>query len=190
MFGFWTKKQAKPQPASLPPVVSRKATMSPSVIASNMNVLGNIISEGILDIDGQVDGNVRGHSVTVRPNGRICGDLIAEDVFIYGEVDGLIKARNVTLYATAHVTGTVMHESVTIEDGASIDGKLKRSEQLLLPGGARILDSSTSHATPEKPSENADLRQPSLMDSMFDNDNEDPQSEAEMRVLENLRLIS
>lgn len=176
MFGRSTNKPPKPPTGAS--TTSRKVQMNPSVIASNMNVLGNIISDGVLDIDGQVDGNVRGHSVTVRPDGRIRGDLMAEDVYIYGTVDGLIKASNVTLYASAHVNGTIMHESLTIEDGAQVDGKLKRMERLLIEDKrGEGSDSSEPKRTP-------------VIDSMFDNDNDEPQSEAEIRILENLRLIS
>ena len=155
---------------------SRKS-MELSVVASNMNVLGNIVSDGILDIDGQVDGNVRGHSVTVRPDGRIRGDLVATEVFIHGTVDGLIKAENVTLFATAHVRGTIMHESITIEDGAKVDGKLKRTERL---------------AIEDMRAESARRNLVPVTDSTFDsqNDNDEPQSEREIKILENLRLIS
>ena len=155
---------------------SRKS-MELSVVASNMNVLGNIVSDGILDIDGQVDGNVRGHSVTVRPDGRIRGDLVATEVFIHGTVDGLIKAENVTLFATAHVRGTIMHESITIEDGAKVDGKLKRTERL---------------AIEDMRAESARRNLVPVTDSTFDsqNDNDEPQSEREIKILEILRLIS
>ncbi len=158
---------------------SRKV-LEPSVVAANMNVLGNIVSDGILDIDGQVDGNVRGHSVTVRPNGRIRGDLIAQEVFVHGVIDGLIKAENVTVFATATVRGTIMHESLTIEDGARVDGKLKRTERL---------------AIEDMRAESARRSISPVVDSGVDagdndNDNDEPQSEAEIRILENLRLIS
>ena len=155
---------------------SRK-TLEPSVVANNMNVLGNIVSDGILDIDGQVDGNVRGHSVTVRPNGRIRGDLIAQEVFVHGVVDGLIKAENVTVFSTATVRGTIMHESLTIEDGARVDGKLKRTERLAIED--MRAESVRRSITPLSASN---------LDS--DNDNDEPQSEAEIKILENLRLIS
>ena len=174
----------KPPKAPVAAATNRKA-MNPSVIASNMSVLGNIISDGILDIDGQVDGNVRGHIVTVRPEGRIRGDVMAEEVYVHGTIDGLIKANAVTLYATAHVTGTVMHESLTVEDGAAIDGKLKRTERLQLE--------DQRQSTPAMESVSIAVGRSSAtqtLDSMFDNDNDEPQSEAEIRVLENLRLIS
>ncbi|MEJ0009310.1 MAG: polymer-forming cytoskeletal protein [Alphaproteobacteria bacterium] len=47
-----------------------------------MNVLGNIISEGMLDIDGKIDGNVRCHTVSIRENGQVRGDVIAEIVYV------------------------------------------------------------------------------------------------------------
>ena len=154
-----------------------RKSMELSVVASNMNVLGNIVSDGVLDIDGQVDGNVRGHSVTVRPDGRIRGDLIANEVFIHGTVDGLIKSENVTLFQTAHVRGTIMHESITIEDGAKVDGKLKRTERLAIED--MRAESVRRNVMP-------------VTDSTFDshNDNDEPASEREIKILENLRLIS
>ncbi len=163
--------------AETPQDAAQRRAMEPSVIASNMSVLGSIVSDGILDIDGQIDGNVRGHSVTLRPNGRIRGDLMAEEVFVHGTVDGLIKAKNVMLFATAHVRGTVMHEAITIEDGASIDGKLKRIERIALED---MRNDAARQAV--MPSLSTDL------DS--DNDNAEPTSEREIKILENLRLIS
>jgi cytoskeletal protein CcmA (bactofilin family) len=157
---------------------SRKA-MELSVVASNMNVLGNVVSDGILDIDGQIDGNVRGFSVTVRPDGRIRGDLMATEVFVHGTVDGLIKAENVTLFATAHVRGTIMHESITIEDGAKVDGKLKRTERLAIED--MRADSMRARVMPGASNVDAGDN---------DNDNAEPQSEREIKILENLRLIS
>lgn len=156
---------------------SQRKVLELSVIAANMNVLGNIVSDGILDIDGQVDGNVRGHSVTVRPDGRIRGDLVAQEVFIHGTVDGLIKAENVTLFESAHVRGTIMHESITIEDGAKVDGKLKRTERLALED---MRSESVRQAVMPELS--------SSLDSV--NDNEEAPSEREIKILENLRLIS
>lgn len=106
--------------------------MTPSVISADMNVLGNIISEGFLDINGRIEGNVKCSNATIRENGRVKGDVIAESVQIYGEVEGLVKAKHVNLYATAHVTGVIMHESLSIEDGAFVDGKFKRTDKVFI----------------------------------------------------------
>lgn len=154
--------------------VNRK-TMEPSVIAANMNVLGNVVSDGILDIDGQIDGNVRAEIVTLRPNGRIRGDLMAAEVYVHGTVDGLIKAQAVNLFATAVVHGTIMHETITVEDGAQVDGKLKRSP---LP------------AIEDKREPSVGLVGAAAQEGSFLIDTDEPQSEREIKILENLRLIS
>jgi cytoskeletal protein CcmA (bactofilin family) len=178
---FWLASKKKPSDAV---TQAMRKTMEPSVIASNMNVLGNIVSDGILDIDGQVDGNVRAHLVTVRPSGRITGDLIADEVLVHGRVDGLIKAQTVTLFDTARVHGTVMHESLTIEDGAVCDGKLKRMERL------RLDEAREEPLRRSVPPISVETGGDSRIESLFVNDNDEPQSEAEMKILENLRLIS
>lgn len=104
----------------------------PSVISSDMNILGNIISDGFLDIDGRIEGNVKCHSTTIREHGVVKGDVVAEHIHIYGEVEGLVKATTVSLYASARVTGVIMHESLSIEDGAFVDGKFKRTDKVFI----------------------------------------------------------
>lgn len=103
---------------------------SPSIIASDMSILGNLVSDGTVDIDGRVEGNVKAEQVIIRGNGKIKGDLQGDAVHVYGEVKGLIKAKQVFLYATCRVEGIIMHESLSIEDGAFVDGKFKRSDKI------------------------------------------------------------
>ncbi|MFM9890062.1 MAG: polymer-forming cytoskeletal protein [Rickettsiales bacterium] len=151
-----------------------RKSASPSVIAADMNVLGNIVSDGVLDIDGQIEGNVRAHTVSIRPNGKIRGDVMAEVVMVHGTVEGLIRAQSVVVYASARIMGTIMHETLNIEDGAFIDGKCKRTERLAAA-----------------PAQLPGVRLPTIDSSLdSDNDNDEPPSEQEIRVLETLRLIS
>lgn len=157
-------------------VQTARKGLSPSVIASGMHVLGNIVSEGTLDIDGKINGNVRAHTISVRENGTINGDVVAEVVHVYGTIEGLIKAKHVMLYAEARVSGTIMHEAITIEDGAFVDAKFKRTDKIAFN------DAEVEMARR--------LQMPAL-DTSFggENDNDEP-SEAEIKILENLRLIS
>ncbi len=113
--------------------MSRKDTLirknPPTIIASDMHLLGNIISDGALDIDGNIEGNVTCKSIVIRRHGIILGDVIADSVHVYGTVRGLIRAHEVNLYATCKVEGVIMHASLTIEDGAFVDGQFKRIDQ-------------------------------------------------------------
>ncbi len=178
MFGRLTNnaEKAAVKAAAKAAAISHRKGLIPSVIASGMHVLGNIVSDGVLDIEGKIEGNVRGQTITIRPEGMIRGDVVADTLHVYGAIEGLIKARNVNLYSEARVSGTIMHESITIEDGALVDGKFKRTDRLAF-----------EDAEPRR------LVAP-IMESKFSNDNdngsEDEPSEAEIRILENLRLIS
>lgn len=170
MFGRNKKNQGVEAAPAAKPAGSKKLMLTPSVISQDMHVLGNIIStDGALDIDGQIDGNVRCHTCSIRENAKIRGDVVAEHIYIYGTVEGLVKARQVTLYASARVIGTIMHEALSIEDGAFVDGKFKRTDRLS--------------------DDEAFSRRVGEVDITFVNDNDEPESEAELLVLENLRLI-
>lgn len=129
---FSRKKNKAPQ---TPQVADKSAARKggggvPSIMSSDMRIVGNIVSDGIVDIDGVVEGNVRSHVATVRKNGHIKGDVIAESVYVYGKIQGLIKARSVHFFKGCRAEGVIMHESITIEDGAFVDGRFKRVEKI------------------------------------------------------------
>jgi cytoskeletal protein CcmA (bactofilin family) len=117
--------QSSPSPK---PNASKKAV--PSVVSSDMHVLGNIVSEGSIDFDGTIDGNIRCASLVLRHNGKINGEIHADTVQVFGNVKGLIKAKSVQLHSTCCVEGIIMHEVISIEDGAVIDGKIKRTNKI------------------------------------------------------------
>lgn len=114
------------------------ANTSPTIIAQDIRVLGNILSDGTVDFAGTVDGNVRAGSFTLRPQGVVNGEIAADIAHIYGRVNGMIRARHVHIYSSSHIEGVIMHESLSIEDGAYIDGKFKRMD--------KPMDKDISHA--------------------------------------------
>lgn len=119
---------------------------TPTVISSGTNILGNIVSDVVVDIDGSVEGNIKSEQVTVRANGKISGDIIANTVHVYGEVNGLVKAHAVHLYSSARVTGVIVHQALTVEDGAFLDAKFKRMDKAD-PAAAEIIVNSDDENT-------------------------------------------
>ncbi len=81
MFGRNNNKQQEAA-ARAAAVTNTARKAAPSVISSDMHVLGNLMSEGAIDIDGKIEGNVKSAMVTIRKNGRVQGDVIAEVVHI------------------------------------------------------------------------------------------------------------
>ena len=109
---------------------SNKKEATPSVITRDVNVLGNIVSDGNIDFDGMLNGNIRCATLTIRANGYIKGEVVANHVIVYGKIKGLIRAKHVQLCSTCNVDGIVMHETISIEDGAFLDGKCKRTDKV------------------------------------------------------------
>ena len=107
-----------------------KKPLPPSVIGPGTHILGNMISDAVIDFEGVIDGNIKCQNLTIRAGGVVRGEIVADVVSIYGKVRGLVRARSVNLYASCHVEGIVMHEALSIEDGAFLDGKCKRTNKI------------------------------------------------------------
>jgi cytoskeletal protein CcmA (bactofilin family) len=120
-----------PQPSSRPVVVSSSTSAAPrSVIGNDLTIIGHgikIISAGVLEIDGRVDGDVQGTQVIIGETGRLTGTIAAEQVVVKGTVSGQIRGREVMLDGSSHVEGDVHHQRLTIAVGAHFEGRSRRA---------------------------------------------------------------
>lgn len=107
---------------------------APSILSADLTVTGSIVSEGEVQLDGTVDGDVRAGSLTIGEEATVKGEVVCETVIVRGRVEGSLRARQVQLAATARVEGDVIHASLAIESGAYFDGNCKRSSDPLSEG--------------------------------------------------------
>lgn len=122
---------------------SIKSNAMPSIIAENLNIEGNLMSDGEIQIDGQVSGNVQAKTLTIGQNAEINGDINAGTLIIRGAVNGSLRGEEITVTSTATIRGDIVHASLSIEPGAKIDGHLKHSENPRdLPDTVTFLDKS------------------------------------------------
>lgn len=119
---------SKKEKAELPLPVDVPKNAIPSIISKDLNILGNLVSDGLIEVEGKIEGNIICASVTIRQSGSVKGDVVAEVVQIDGEVRGLIKARHVRVSDTGRITGVIMYETLSIKDGAFIDGQCKNTD--------------------------------------------------------------
>ncbi|MCG8596106.1 MAG: polymer-forming cytoskeletal protein [Kiloniellales bacterium] len=97
----------------------------PSIISSDLRVVGDLRSDGDLQIDGVIEGDVESHSLTVGINAKIKGSVSADDARICGTVEGQVKAKSVIVAETARVIGDVVHEKLSVETGAYLEGNCR-----------------------------------------------------------------
>jgi cytoskeletal protein CcmA (bactofilin family) len=100
----------------------------PSIISADLTITGNLHSDGDIQIEGQVDGDVLSRSLTIGQGAKVKGTVRADEVKIAGNLKGEVHAARVSITSTARVTGDVLHKSLSIESGAYIDGLCRRIE--------------------------------------------------------------
>lgn len=106
----------------------RKSDQIPfSIIASDMTVIGDLETDGVVRIEGRVKGTVRvGTQVLVAQGAVIEGDLHTEEAVIAGRVSGAIHAKErVELQASAMVAGDILTPRISIVEGARVTGEVK-----------------------------------------------------------------
>lgn len=94
-------------------------------IGKSVVVKGELSGSEDLYLDGEVEGSIelRGHSLTVGPNGRVRANIHARDVTVHGKVDGNVRGTDrVELKRSAIVAGDIITQRVVIEDGAFFKG--------------------------------------------------------------------
>ena len=93
-----------------------------SVIGGAATVIGDVTGPGEIEVEGIVEGTVRGRRVTVREGGHVEGEIVAESVCIRGSVTGPVTAETVAVTRTARIIGSITHKELSIEPGAYLEG--------------------------------------------------------------------
>ena len=128
-------ERTREQPSASAP--ARRTT--PSVLSSDLTVAGNIRTEGDIQIEGNVEGDIRAHQLTIGETATIKGEIVGDEVVVNGRVVGRVRGLRVRLSATARVEGDIIHKTIAIESGAHFEGSVQRQEDPLANGNPKKL---------------------------------------------------
>ena len=104
-----------------------KKIIPSSLISYSMQVSGQIYSDSEVYVDGVVEGEITAKIIIVGINGRIKSTKInAEKIVVHGEIEGNMNAISVYLGSTARINGNILHRDISIENGAFVNGDLKK----------------------------------------------------------------
>jgi cytoskeletal protein CcmA (bactofilin family) len=117
---FSNSKKSSPAPAA--------KQNPPSILSAGLTVNGDLVSEGEMQIDCIVNGDVTAVRLAIGENARVVGEVMADQVLIRGEVVGRIRAKSVELDKTAKVRGDIWHELLSIAAGAKVEGHCKQTD--------------------------------------------------------------
>ncbi|MGA2437513.1 MAG: polymer-forming cytoskeletal protein [Acidobacteriaceae bacterium] len=102
-----------------------------TVIGKSVTIRGEVAGNEDLYMDGVVEGTIvlPESRLTVGPNARVMADVNAHEVVIFGLVEGNLRASGrIELRASAVVKGDIVAERLSIEENASMKGRVDLSE--------------------------------------------------------------
>ena len=118
---------ASSQPTSAPSPSSESAI---STIAHDMKIVGDVTCNGVIRIEGNVEGSVKGaRQVLVGRQGMVKGDVSAREAIIGGKVEGSVTAsERVEVQGTALINGDLFAKSMLVQEGGRINGAIRMEE--------------------------------------------------------------
>ncbi|HSG53982.1 MAG TPA: polymer-forming cytoskeletal protein [Paracoccaceae bacterium] len=94
-----------------------------SVIGTDVTIRGDVEASADLHVDGTVLGDLSCANLVQGEASRIEGAITAERARLSGHVKGTISARDLVVLKSARIEGDVSYETLTIEQGAAVDGR-------------------------------------------------------------------
>lgn len=100
---------------------------TPTIIAKDLFLEGEIISQGVIEIEGKISGKITSNSVIIRESGFVEGFIKAQSLVIKGKFSGEIDVNHFHIANKATISGTFLYKTLSVEDGASAEGQFKKS---------------------------------------------------------------
>ena len=137
---MFSKKPAQNLPAATVRSVASRGGATFSVIGPDVTIRGDIEASADLHIDGSVIGDISCAALVQGETSHIEGTLSSESARLSGTVKGTIAVRDLVVLKSAAIEGDVSYETLTIEQGAAVNGRFS-------PKSA----ASSISAAPDKP---------------------------------------
>ncbi|WP_424931465.1 bactofilin family protein [Amaricoccus macauensis] len=141
-------KPSETATSAAPPIPSpapKKAKPAASVLSSDITITGNVRSSGDIQIEGNIEGDVRAQTLIVGETATVKGEVIADEVITHGRVIGRLRGLKIRLSSSARVEGDIIHKAIAIESGAQFEGSVQRHEDPV--GGANNSSSQRSQSS-------------------------------------------
>ena len=97
-----------------------------SLLDAQLTLAGDLETSGSLRIDGRLEGTIRrADTVVLGVGATMSGDVHAREVVIGGTITGNVHAsERVELQATAIVTGDILTQTILVQEGGVVNGRV------------------------------------------------------------------
>lgn len=110
-----------------------------SLIASNMEFVGDIFFNDQLVVEGKIKGRIYANPeslslLTISTAASVVGTVEVPTVHVNGAIEGCIHAgKSIMLGAKSDVTGDIIYKTIQVEKGAKVNGNLMHVSRLPEP---------------------------------------------------------
>lgn len=117
------RKQAEPRGGG-----AREASLS--IIAAGMRVVGELITNGVVKVEGAIEGSVRAErQVLIAKGGVVEGDVHTREAIVGGRVTGSIFAEErVEVQPKSVVHGDIMTQKLIVHEGGEVNGSVQMGD--------------------------------------------------------------
>ena len=111
-----------------PSAKTASKTMKPSIISEGFEFIGEVRSQGDLTVDGILRGTLSLNTVLVGAGGVLEGDVSCNRMCVKGMFSGRLECIDLIVGSAAVIDGNIAFQSITIQRGGVIKGKLSKKE--------------------------------------------------------------
>lgn len=90
------------------------------ILGEGSSLTGNYSSKGNCIIDGEVYGDVRAKSITIKAKGKLSGNAHAQTIIVQGKVEGKLQGADIFLLDGSDVCGELCYRQLSVEFGSKI----------------------------------------------------------------------
>ena len=131
-----------------------------SIIAPGMRVVGELQTDGVVKVEGVVEGSIRAkQQVLVAKEGTVEGDIHTKEAVVGGKVIGAIFAdQRVEVQNTSMIEGDITTQRIVVHEGGEVNGHVRMAnpraaEQAPHRKPAQAVPSMASPSSPQATSQ-------------------------------------
>ncbi|HKV50904.1 MAG TPA: polymer-forming cytoskeletal protein [Gemmatimonadaceae bacterium] len=98
-----------------------------SIIAAGTSIDGDIETEGVIRVEGRVEGSIHaGRQVLIGRQGEVRGDIATREAVVGGKVEGTINAsERLEVQSTSVIIGDINTRAIAVVEGGRINGTVR-----------------------------------------------------------------
>jgi len=98
-----------------------------TIISSKAKIIGNLILESNIHIDGEVKGKIESKVlVSIGKHGVVDGEIYAKKLVVKGKFIGKAECENIEILKNGVLNGDIVVTNLIIEEGAIFEGNCKK----------------------------------------------------------------